>query len=318
MKAALVARQVGTAAAFVPVASALPGSSLFLYPLAAREHGDVPHTAIDDDCVIAELDRAGKLSVLVTGTSEKAAADAAQWRWARRRRIPTLAYLDQGINLELRFAEDWPDAVATISEKDSARVRSLAPGSVAVHTTGSPAVEAFAAEVERLRESGIAAEPGRIAFATEPITGMSPDAYRRINGFTDEDAFAMAKRAVAAHRGAKLVVRLHPRDSVARWPGAEFDQYARSTESAARAQVICGTRSLFLAQAAAAGVPVVSLQPGRRTESPIDLPTAETDDQALAALRRALSGGSQPGDGHRGASRRLVEVISKVRCRESR
>jgi hypothetical protein len=309
MTAVLVARQVGTAAAFVPVAAALPGARLLLYPLAAREHADVPHTAADDASILAQLERIGSISMLVTGSSEKSAEDAAQWSWARSRRIPSLAYVDQGVNLELRFARGWPDAVATIGEKEAAQLRALAPDGVVVHVTGSPAVEAFAREVQRYRTNGTAAEPGRVLFATEPITGMAADEYRRINGFIDEDAYALVKRAVA-QLGAKLLVRLHPRDRAERWPDAELDRNARGAESVARAQVVCGTRSMFLVEAAAAGVPVVSLQPGRRTPSPLDeIPIAEDDDQALAALRRALNGTTVKNERHRGACERFIGLL---------
>ena len=335
MKVCLVARQAGTAAAFAPLAALLAASDqlggLLLYPDAAaflrRESPDglVRATEVDDASVIERLHG----SVLVTGTSEEARADRDLWRWARGRRIASLAYLDQWVNLERRFvsknADDWPDALATISETDARLAAALAPPNVVLRTTGSPAIEAFGDQVRRIRQ----AKTGRVVFATEPITGMSADDYRAANGFTDADAFRMAARALAGI-GGELLVRLHPRDSKERWttaiheanrPGltAGFEPPLARVESAARAHVVCGTRSMFLLEAACAGVPVVSLQPGRRSASPLTdghpgILTAESEHEANAAIAAALSTPSNEAgaDLHRGAGRRLVDAIAEL------
>jgi hypothetical protein len=189
-----------------------------------------------------------------------------------------VAYLDQWVNIELRFAgpgpEGWPDVLAVIDPHDGELAAAIAPAGVQIRVTGSPALDNIRRQVDGLRAAGVAPDPLRVVFATEPQPDL--EAYRHVNGFCDEDSFELGLQLMRRwHRQATLAIRLHPRDRHERWlrrlpPDLEtvWDESSRA-DSLARAGRVFGMRSFFLLEAAAAGVPVFSLQPQRRTACPL-------------------------------------------------
>lgn len=215
---------------------------------------------------------------LLTGTSFEAEADAWYWRSARRIGVEACAYLDQWANIEQRFPgstrNDWPDRLAVIDEHDKQLALAIAPPGVAIHVTGSPALENIKRQVQALREQGVTADPDRIVFATEPVG--DPQSYKAKNGFHDEDSFDLALKLIRKwHRQATLVIRLHPRDTRGRWLARlpddiriEWDDSTRA-QALARAGIVFGMRSFFLLEALTCGVRVYSLQPGRKTACPL-------------------------------------------------
>jgi hypothetical protein len=224
------------------------------------------------------LSKIANAAFFLSGTSSEAEADAFYWRSARAHGVPSIAYLDQYSNIEKRFPGvtpgDWPDSLAVIDEHDKALASRIAPSGVRIVVIGSPALERTKARYQELRSQGIVSEPDRIVFATEPVE--NPEEFRAINGFTDEDSFEFVKEMIRRkHPGSRLVVRLHPRDSKERWRGSipddfpvEWDYDTRAL-CLARAARVFGMRSFFLREAAECGVPVVSVQPQRRTECPL-------------------------------------------------
>jgi hypothetical protein len=187
-------------------------------------------------------------------------------------------FRDQWANIGLRFpgatANDWPDRLCVIDEHDAGLARAIAPVGVAIDVTGSPALENICRQVAALRAQGVKSEAGRVLFASEPMADQG--AYRRENGCNDEDSFVLACALLLFyHPDSTLVLRLHPRDSRARWEPllppnlkVEWDADTRAT-SLARAERVFGMRSFFLLEALAAGVPVTSLQPARTTNCPL-------------------------------------------------
>ena len=216
--------------------------------------------------------------LILTGTSAEAEADAYYWRVARKHKIESIAYLDQWVNIDQRFPDatpsGWPDHLAVIDAHDEKLARMIAPDSVQIHITGSPALDRIKREVDRLRASEIKADPNRFVFATEPVTNL--ELYRLENGFCDEDSFDLLVALMRSHHpSAILVMRLHPRDSRERWlpklPADikfEWDSETRAN-CLAHAGKVFGMRSFFLLEALAAGVPVVSLQPNKKTYCPL-------------------------------------------------
>lgn len=228
---------------------------------------------------------------LLTGTSSEAAADAFYWRGARANGVMSVAYLDQWSNIEKRFSgyakNDWPDTLAVIDDNDKKLAEKLAPAGVRILNTGSPALEYMRRSVEELRSKGVRSAVGRIIFATEPVEDSV--LYRNINGFDDEDSFAVALNLIRVnHPGSLLVMRLHPRDSRDRWLSRlpsdipiewDFDTRAMCL---ARARRVFGMRSFFLLEAWACDVTVVSIQPHRKTRCPLTdgrIPVVTTPDE---------------------------------------
>ncbi|NEX59658.1 hypothetical protein [Noviherbaspirillum galbum] len=292
-KGIIIVRQAGSAAALLPVADelaesepdchltviAFPPSASTCREIARRADRYALHVVQDEDEARARFhEQIDNASFLLTGTSAEAEADAYYWREARKRGVENFGYLDQWVNIEQRFPgmtrDDWPDHLAVLDEHDLKMAASIAPEGVALHVSGSPALANIQRQVKALREAGIQAEPARILFATEPAADL--DAYRAINGFNDEDSFDWAVELVRRrHPGATLVLRLHPRDGRERWlprlPGdvsVVWDELSRA-ESLARAGLVLGMRSFFLLEAHACAIPVISLQPQRRTACPL-------------------------------------------------
>jgi len=291
----VIVRQAGSAAGIIPAAEELLGneseSSVSLVVIAfpqavatCKEVADQPGQLMmhavktEDEARSVFAKNIGKASLIITGTSAEAEADAYYWRAARKHKVESIAYLDQWVNIDQRFLgftqEGWPDHLAVIDTHDERLARAIAPDSVQIHITGSPALDRIKREVDRLRVNGIKADPNRFVFATEPVTNL--ELYRLENGFCDEDSFDLLVALMRFHHpSAILVMRLHPRDGRERWlpklPAdirIEWDNETRAN-CLAHAGKIFGMRSFFLLEALAAGVPVVSLQPNKKTYCPL-------------------------------------------------
>ncbi len=292
----IVVRQAGSAAGLIPVADELTADStaatpwridIIAYPLAlatcreaavdlSRHHIHAVTTEEEAHQQFARLIH--DAAFVLTGTSAEAQADAYFWRTARQNGVESIAYLDQWSNIDKRFPggtrNDWPDNLAVIDAYDQKLAQAIAPDGVQIHITGSPALDNIVRQVQLLRAQGIQADPLRIVFATEPVA--DPDEFRRIHGGNDEDSFALALKLIRAkHPNARLVLRLHPRDTQARWKkllpddiAVEWDDKTRA-ETLACSGIVFGMRSFFLVEAAVAGVTVFSLQPGKKTYCPL-------------------------------------------------
>lgn len=301
----VVIRQAGSAAGIIPAAEELlkneSESSVSLIVIAfpqavatCKEVADHPDKLVmyavktETEARDTFEKNLGNASLILTGTSAEAEADAYYWRAAREHKIESIAYLDQWVNIDQRFLgftqDGWPDHLAVMDAHDEKLARAIAPDGVQVHMTGSPALDRIKREVVRLRVNGIKAEPSRFVFATEPIANL--ETYRFENGFCDEDSFELLVALMRVHHpSATLVMRLHPRDSRARWlpklPAdirIEWDNETRAS-CLAHAGKVFGMRSFFLLEALAAGVPVVSLQPNKKTACPL------TDERMPVVVR---------------------------------
>jgi hypothetical protein len=289
----VLVRQAGSAAALMPALQGLLDSGptakiiIIAFPQAvatcrevADDLGKFSFHAVQTESEAHEIfeKEIGGAAFLLTGTSSAAAADAFYWEDARQRGVVSVAFLDQGSNIEKRFSgrsrNDWPDILAVIDEYDMKLAEALAPVGVQIRDTGSPALKRIKRNVEELRANGVRSNAARIVFATEPVEDCGE--YREINGFVDEDSFEVAIGLIRVHHPtALLVMRLHPRDSRERWlarlPADIPTEWDIDTRAAclARAGRVFGMRSFFLLEALACGVKVISIQPGRKTNCPL-------------------------------------------------
>jgi hypothetical protein len=292
----IVVRQAGSAAGLIPVADALTAATdagtvwrivVIAYPQAIKTSLEVASHpdrytihAVDSELQAQHYfnQHIGQAALVLTGTSAEAEADAQFWRIARQHGVASIAYLDQWSNIEQRFPgalpSDWPDHLAVIDVYDQQLAHAIAPPGVTIHNTGSPALDNIRHQVAQLRAQGVKADPHRIVFATEPVA--QPAQFRALHGGADEDSFDLALTLIRTHHpGATLALRLHPRDTQARWRDKipadinfEWDDKTRA-ETLASSAIVFGMRSFFLVEAAAAGVAVFSLQPGKKTYCPL-------------------------------------------------
>ena len=237
--------------------------------------------------------------------------------------VPSVYVLDFWGNYRMRFtvasgALLVPTVFCVIDE--SAKRGAIAEGIPADHivVTGNPYFEHFADRVTRAHE-----EKGRVLFISQPIRADAGAAY----GFDEYQALEDVKSEIERLDGLELAIQLHPRDDV-----HKFDHYLGTTtalstdpldHALSRAGLVVGMFSPVLIQAAAAGKPVLSYQPGG-TRDP--LPTnrlgltrkASGREQLREALAEYAAGTYQSapvrvGDlWPKGATERIVNVIDRL------
>jgi hypothetical protein len=228
----MVARQAGTAAAFIPLAKLLnlDAGSLYAYPPAAAifEREGVPFTPVSSfDEVLPSLATVGK-SMLLTGTSLAVADDARWWSWGRRRRMTSLAFVDQWCNYSERFtragallpADALPDRIVAVDEVAAERMSQAGFSRHQIVVAGTPAldrwfdvgddeVEVFSNELRGPDDALL------LLYVCEPDPAHwnSPKGPMLDRGFEARiEALGRAAEGVAAgfNRHVKILIKPHP------------------------------------------------------------------------------------------------------------
>lgn len=270
----------------LPRASALRAA----LPSASRVFDDPP-TALVLEQAWDEL----PASVLVTGTSHYAPFEQTLWRIASERGIPSLAVLDQWMNVAARFSHGRPDFVAVLDEVQGEDVVRLGFSRDRVVAMGHP-------WLSRLARASSARRPAdrggvRVLLVSEPIRN---DVLQGVNapfGFDEFDVFnvvhaAAADVASAAHP-VTLAVKCHPYEDV-----AAFEHYIQGLppvpylktrclpadavplDEAAASDVVIGISSMLLMEAMVLGCAVVSVQPNLIREDTF-IPSAQGATRTL-------------------------------------
>lgn len=267
----------------------------------------------DDGALAAALDRLGPdLVVTATGFAD---VERILWRLARERGIPSLAAIDSWTNLRRRFAGPdgdtvEPDALCVVDERMRDQIRGEGWCRARLHVTGQPHLETVVGQLRRRRAGRNTSGPPLLIFVSEPLRS---DYAGRGPGFDQVGVLEALLPALAGQGPLTLVVKPHPRDdrralqaAVGQIPTAgdvtvRISEEDTETLLAACAGVV-GMTSMVLIEAALAGIPVLSLQPGRtRTINP-GLDATEgirvaTDRAGMgAALAAFMDAVRRPGD----------------------
>lgn len=199
------------------------------------------------------------------------------WRAARAMGLRSLAFVDSWTSLAHRFRDGAgqpirPDAVAVVNEtmRDE-----LAAAHVAVadaYVVGQPHLQALARRLAGQRDGHRVHELPLLAFFSEPLAeDWKTDPY----GFDEITVVPRLLAALAAGGSARLVLKAHPREPADKWrtflaaralPPSVCVEVVEDSVERLLVQVdgVLGMTSMALIEAALAGVPVLSLQPGRR------------------------------------------------------
>lgn len=282
---ALVARQAGTAAAFVPVVERLGASPLvFAYPPAAEtfRQAGVRATEIsgfDDAC--AEIEDA-RLATLLTGTSLSVDDDARWWAWARERSVRSIGFVDQWSNLTERFlppvqdglADVAPDVVAVPDDVVAAQYIAAGLPASRVAVVGSPAFDqlgrydlAEASELRRRWRDEGSGKPVVVAIGEPPTPPSTYDEWRGRYGFTEIDMVELLDSIVGR---VSVRFRPHPLHAIIGLPPelAHLPSAAGEKAAVLRAgDAVVGMSSMLLREAASIGRPTFSLRLGVREPS---------------------------------------------------
>ncbi len=271
---ALAAHDPGGAAVLVAAAPALRarGHDLVWLPAGPaarlwREAGEPVPEAIDAAVALAREPPA----LLLTGTSFHDGFERALWAAARRLGVPSLAVLDSWTNIERRFASadgslEQPDAFGVMDEATRAQVAAAGWCRARLFVIGQPHLAARTERVRRLRRNRRGGADKKIVFFSEPIVeDFGPTA----RGFTQFEVATLVAEAFAGLSAARLAIKPHPRESEGAWrdwlartPNARLA--AEDTETLlGAADGVLGMTTMVLLEACFAGIPALSLQPGR-------------------------------------------------------
>lgn len=235
---AVVARQVGTANAFLPVIAGLEqgGASVLCAAFepaagALQRNGVACEAVTAVDQVLDLWQRRGPVAFVLCGTSEHATEDARLWGWAASQGIPHVAFVDSWVNYALRFTTPGltrlcdlaPRAVAVPDEAAARRMVAAGCPKDRLVVTGNPAFDPWTrldpGPGRRWREELLGSnESLLLSFVLEPLAAVYGDdpAAESYLGYTERDALALALEALApvaadAGAGALVAVVPHPR-----------------------------------------------------------------------------------------------------------
>lgn len=339
----IVARDPGAASALVPVAIASQ-ADVVAFPHAAPffERAGITIRALEDDRdgrIAQQLLEELRPRVLVTGTSLRVERDGQWWAAARECGTPSLAVLDHWSHYAERFTvrqpfDRLPDRVAVMDERAADALRQLGFPAERLVVTGQPALDAVLEARPRGRAAaraqwGVTTETRVVLFASEPIAGDLGGA----SPYDQTDALDVLVRAMAGMEvDTTIVVRHHPREGrdliAKRFPELRIDSVPSARAAMAGADTVVGITSIFLLEAALAGIPVLSVQPvaapqpvpGERWEL---IALARTSEEARAWLddpahRAPLSENARrkrnsASGFHPGATERVLEQAGRLR-----
>lgn len=214
-------------------------------------------------------------AVVVTGTSASATLEHSLWAAARGQGVPSVAILDASINLATRFRRPQsftskPDVICVIDAESRRELEQQDDINSRIEVVGQPHLEMVGGRIGRSEE--LNSVSGRFVFFSEPIV-VEPGEKHPI-GF---EQFSVAESIVSGlvgQEGVTLVIKPHPnetaqvwRDWIARTKTPDGIKIELGTGDAltlmAGAQGVLGMASMALIEAALAGIPALSLQPGR-------------------------------------------------------
>jgi RimJ/RimL family protein N-acetyltransferase len=250
-------------------------------PRASRLRAAVPAgREFEDPPMPAALEEAWAeqpADVLVTGTSHYAAFEQTLWRLAAARDVPSLAVLDQWMNLAPRFTDARPAFVGVLDGSQRDELLAIGFSDTSIVHLGHPWLAHLA------RTAPTPPSPARdrvdVLFVSEPIRSDVEKGANRPFGFDERDVFAIVYAAAieAARKGVstRVSVKCHPyEDATAfagdvarleRVPGVDLEVLGSAVtglEALQRADVAAGISSMLLMEAMVLGRAVLSIQPG--------------------------------------------------------
>ncbi|MSO74213.1 MAG: hypothetical protein EXQ99_03545 [Alphaproteobacteria bacterium] len=255
---------------------------------------------------------------VLTGTSLDGTMEAALWSLAARDGVPALAWIDQWMNLDLRFRRGRPAWVAALDIAQREALKACGFEDRRILLGGHPHLHAVL-----WHPTKAGARPGpdgtqTVLFVSE---SYSEDKLvrlaERLNplGYDEYEVFDIVARAVEAVALARptlridLVVKFHPLEGEparfidairsrawpanvrARWlPGS-----ASGRDAAANADLVIGMSSMLLLEALLLERPVLSLTPGLQGEDPFiasrlgAVLAAHERNEGIELVKRALT-----------------------------
>jgi hypothetical protein len=339
----VVARQPGSASAFVPVLRHLAASgsdvSTFAYPLAAAtfRRAGVEHLAVDsfDDAstVLAAL---GQPEIVLTGTSLDVDDDSRWWDLARAVGAPSVGFVDQWVNYWQRFARDHsgpprlellPDTIAVVDQVARDRLLEAGADPRRVVISGTPLLDLLrlddaAAPARARAQLGVRAGDVLALLVSEPTPLLTATGTARA-GWTPAVLAALdVLLEVLGGLGTSAIValKLHPRERddarppIPRTGDVRIEVVADDPVGLLHASdLVVGVQSMMLYEATALGIPAVSLQLTEEAAGDLarhpGIRTATTPESAARALADALAARGERCEWSGGATERFLAAV---------
>lgn len=207
---------------------------------------------------------------------------------ARKKKIPSVAYLDHWLNYRLRFGyprdgwkENLPDGIWVGDEEALRIAHEEFPGMMVTLVPNEHVREireSFEAVQSKTKE-----EPDLVLFLSEPMSEPTT-----IFGDAQEvsfDEYSVLKELMSRLEGSgfRLLVRMHPSESQEKYArfGVEISREPDLLIDIAKARIIVGMSTMALAHAAACGKAVWSIWPDLgKSVPPLPVPGIQTVSQA--------------------------------------
>lgn len=273
----IFARDAGAANALTPIALSGPASVVASgHARAIFSREGVRHLAITDGEQErpATIVRDERPEAVLTGTSLEVARDHAWWSAAAELGIPSMGVVDHWSQFAERFSieasfDRMPDLVAVMDERARQQMLQLGCPEDSVVVTGHPAFDRlFVAGVVGRASTrsrwAFAKGESALVFALEPLARD----YGPRAAFDESDVFEIVWQATEG-LPFTVVVRPHPtqrKSDVEPLTARSKVRTIVETDLGARAVIagadaVVGMGSMFLIEAAIAGLPVLSIQP---------------------------------------------------------
>lgn len=225
---------------------------------------------------------------LIAGPGWNSPLEFAFIKSARKKGIPSVAYLDHWLNYRLRFGyprEGWkenlPDEI-WVGDEEALRIAHKEFPGMAVALVPNEHMreirDTFESYQQRLPE-----EQDLVLFLSEPMS--EPTTIFGDPQGVSFDEYGVLKDVISRLEGSvyRLLVRMHPSESKEKYDafGVEVSKEPELMADLARARVVVGMSTMALAHAAACGKAVWSVWPDLgKTKPPLPTPSIRTVSKA--------------------------------------
>ncbi|MGO9952142.1 MAG: hypothetical protein ACLPN1_08010 [Dissulfurispiraceae bacterium] len=291
----VVARQAGTANAFIPLLEEIHERDFNVKTFAfAHAHklfaeNKISSTLIErfDNSTLSDVNEP---SLLLTGTSEFSDEDNLFWQWARSKKIPSMAFVDSWVSYWQRFtpAENalnrflyTPDFIAVLDQFMYDRMVQNGCDKKLLVITGSPAFDDLRDYVPKEKENIIRKHGDNyFLFIGEPFNSVTfGGSEKDTRGYTEMEVLALTAEVLKyiGQQQFKLVFRPHPRGGhsddvhslINRSSNIVLETGFTSRDLVACAKTVVGMTSMLLFEASVMGIPAISIQPNKKKSSDV-------------------------------------------------
>ena len=282
----ILTRQAGSVLAFYPLIKYFKNRSWKYFILASdisakvwNEYGYIPSGHANLDNSFKPMDN---IDLLLSGTSLEVFQDAKFWKWAKRKRIPSIGFVDSWVNYSQRFTiknyyDTTPEIIGVIDRfMYNKMILSGAPENK-LRIVGHPRFDMLSNLLTKNIHAKKSVQKNVVVF-TDPGVINGKDSKIEI-GYSPIDVIAYLLNQFANTLEQKkehdfsIIIKPHPRESIQTYEEIVNKYSANGWAKVSnekpkvllsQADVIIGMNSILLIDSSVIGLPTYSLQPNRK------------------------------------------------------